>query len=192
MLACFAMAGFGIAMTAFGKWLARNDAGWLSNVIRTALQAPAPPGAASTSMAFSEQGTPMVLRVAAGVLALAGVVNLVSVYGNWMPKGPVASQFGEPFLRTSIGILSVVMIGLAIGIYRRKLLAWRLGLAFLAATAVVSLLQIFLFTAFPEPLGVRIGESVAMLVVFGVWTRWWYAQRIHFLEDESIWPSKGT
>src|SRR5256885_5506971 len=33
---------------------------------------------------------------------------------------------------------------------------------FPAATAV----------AFPEPLGFRIGESVAMLAVFGVWTRW--------------------
>src|SRR5437667_1739449 len=47
--------------------------------------------------------------------------------------------------------------------YRVRPEAWR----FLAATAVVSLLQIFFFTAFPEPLGVRIGESVAMLAVSG-------------------------
>lgn len=189
MLTCFGMTGFGIGLIAFGKWLARNDVDWLSTVISTALQAPDPLGAASATMARSETGTPMVLKLTAGFLLLAGVVNLASVYANLMPKGPLASQFSESFLRTSIAIMSVVMIGLAIGIYQRKLIAWRLGLAFLVASAVLSLLQIFLFRSLPEPMGLRIGESVAMLVVFALWTRWWYAQRIHFLEEDAAWPS---
>jgi hypothetical protein len=189
MLGCFGMTGFGIGLIVFGKWLARNDVEWLCNVTRTALQPADPVSSASTSTARSEAETPMVLKLSAGFLLLAGVVNLASVYGNWMPKGPVASQFGEPFLRTSIAIMSVVMLGLAIGIYQRKLLAWRLGLAFLAASVVLSLLQIFFFLVFPEPLAIKLGESVAMLVVFAVWTRWWYAQRIHFLEEDATWPS---
>jgi uncharacterized membrane protein YfcA len=131
----------------------------------------------------------MVLKLTAGFLILAGVANLASVYANLMPKGPVASQFSEPFLRTSIAIMSLLMIALAIGIYQRKLLAWRLGLAFLAASAVLSLLQIFLSRSLPEPMGLRIFEFVAMLVVFALWSRWWYAQRIHFLEEDAAWPS---
>jgi hypothetical protein len=190
-LSCFGMTAFGVALLAFGKWLSRNDADWLSNVIRTALQAPGSLGAASASPA-PELGTPIVLKVSAGFLLLAGVVNLGSLYWNRLPKGPVASQFDEPFLRTAIAIMGVVMIALAIGIYRRKLLAWRFGLAFLAASAIVSLLQILLFDSFPEPLGLKIGESIAMLVVFALWTRWWYAQRIHFLEKDSTWPSTGA
>ncbi len=185
-LACFGMTGFGVGLVALGKWLARNDSEWLSTVIRTALQAPSSPGVGPASVAPSEAGTPMVLKLTAGFLFLAGVVNLASVYGHRMPKGPIASQFGEPFLATSIGVMSVVMIGLAVGIYRRKLLAWRLGLAFLAGSAAVSL---FLFSSFPPPLGLRIGESVAMLVVFAFWIRWWYAQRIHFVEEDATWPS---
>jgi len=43
-----------------------------------------------------------------------------------------------------------------------------------------------------EPLGLKIGESIAMLVVFALWTRWWYAQRVHFLEEDATWPSKGV
>jgi hypothetical protein len=189
VLTCLGMSGFGIGLIAFGKWLARKDVDWLSTVIRTALQAPEPLGAASATTARSETGTPMVLKLTAGFLILAGVANLASVYANLMPKGPVASQFSEPFLRTSIAIMSLLMIALAIGIYQRKLLAWRLGLAFLAASAVLSLLQIFLSRSLPEPMGLRIFEFVAMLVVFALWSRWWYAQRIHFLEEDAAWPS---
>jgi len=192
MLGCFGMTAFGIGLIALGKWLARNDADWLSSVIRTALQASNPSGAVSTSLARPEPGTPTVLKVSAGFLLLAGVVNLASLYGNRLPKGPFASQFDEPFLRTSIAIMSVIMIALAIGIYQRRLIAWRLGLVFLAVSAVVSLLQILLFNSFSEPLGLKIGESIAMLVVFALWTRWWYAQRVHFLEEDATWPPKGA
>lgn len=189
MLGCFGMTAFGIGLIALGKWLARNDADWLSNVIRTALQGPNALESVSTNLTRPELGTPRVLRVSAGFLILAGVVNLATVYGNRLPKGPVAAQFDEPFLRTAIAIMSVVMIALAIGIYQRRLLAWRLGLVFLVASAAVCLLQILLFSSFPDPLGLRIGESVAMLVVFAVWTRWWYAQRVHFREEDAAWPS---
>jgi hypothetical protein len=78
-------------------------------------------------------------------------------------------------MRTTIAISGLAMIGLAIGIYRRKLLAWRLGLVFLVATSAVSFLRVFVFTSLPTPLGVRIAESVATLVVLGIWMRWWYA-----------------
>jgi hypothetical protein len=192
MLGCFGMTAFGVGLIAFGKWLARNDVEWLSNVIRMALQPAEPAGTALTSMVRSEAETPMVLKVSAGFLLLAGAVNLASVYGNWMPKGRVASQFDGPFLRMAIAVASVVMIVLAIGIYRRRLLAWRLGLVFLAASAVISLLQILIFNSFPEPMGLKIGECVAMLVVFAFWARWWYAQRIHFREEDASWSSSRT
>ncbi len=179
---CFGMAGFGIGLIAFAKWLARNDPAWLSAVICSALAVPGRPEAAATISTISvEEGTPTVLRVAAGVVAIGGVVNLLSVSTNWMPNGAGGPLLGEPVLRTAIRLMSVAMIGLAIGIYQRRLLAWRLGFAFLAATTALGPLQIFLFTTVPQPLGIKIGASVAALVVWGLWTRWWYAQRTHFV-----------
>jgi lysylphosphatidylglycerol synthetase-like protein (DUF2156 family) len=102
-----------------------------------------------------------------------------------MPDGSAASQYREPYLRTAAGILGVVMMGLAIGIYQRKLLAWQVGLVFLAAAAVLSMLQMFFFGPFPAPAVVKVVMSVAMLAVYAAWTRWWYAQRIHFLSTDS-------
>lgn len=186
------MTGFGIAFIAFGKWLARNDVQWLSGVIRTALGVPAPPTATAPATVPSEQPTPLVLRVAAGVLALGGAVNLVGLLANRTLNGPMASQFGEPLFRTSIAVMSVLMLCLAIGIYRRKLVAWRAGLAFLAASAALSVYQVFVIPPFRQPLFLELGESAVMLIVFAVWARWWYAQRIHFLQDESAWTPSDT
>lgn len=178
----FAMVGFGIGLVAVGKWFARNDMEWLSNVIRTALEVPTPLVGA-LPVAPVEHGTPMVLRVTAGVLLLGGVLNLVNAYGGLVPKGLAHASFREPFLLNAFAILGVVMVGLAIGVYQRKLFAWRLGLLFLAATAVLSFVQMFWFARIPEPLAVKVAMSVGMLAVYAIWTRWWYAQRVHFVQE---------
>lgn len=180
----FVMVGFGIGLVAVGKWFARNDVDWLSNVIRTALKVPTPtPLGGAGPLGAIERETPMVLRVTAGVLLLGGVLNLINAYGDLVPTGLANSQLRQPLLLDAFAILGVVMIGLAIGVYQRKLPAWRLGLLFLAATAVLSFAQMLWFAPFPEPVGVKVAISVGVLVVYAIWTRWWYAQRVHFIQE---------
>ncbi len=191
MLGSFGMAGFGIALVAFGKWLARNDIGWLSDVIDKALETPATSRTQTVRPPMAEEGVPMVLRVVAGFLLLSGIVNLVNAVGDWIPSGLVGAQYREPF-RAVIAILGVTMLALALGVYHRKLVAWRLGLVFLGATACLSVLQAVYFNAFPGPLPARILFSVLILVVWVFWARWWYAQRVHFLPDDSAWPPRSA
>ena len=176
----FAMTAFGIGVIAIGKWFSRNDAAWLSHVIRSALGAPEPSEATATRSVPIRQETPTALRGVAGVVALGGAANLFVAIGAWMPKGPDRSLFGNSFFRTFMAITGVAMIVAAVGIYQRRIAAWRLGFALLAAVALITAWQVVVFAPDSLPTGVKVAESAGMLLVVGFWARWWHAQRIHF------------
>jgi len=195
-LGVFGFIGFGVAIIWVGKWFARNDVAWLSNVIRRALGAqatdqPIELGIQSGSMTTPASGPPTVLRVVSGVLLLAAIVSFTAVFSetesfNWGPKSAATSRlkaWAPPLLA---GLQGILLFGLAVGIYRRKLLAWRVGLAYLGATWCLMVFQMFNddgFSGLPDNTAVKVGFSAVSLLVATVWGRWWYAQRVHFAAE---------
>ena len=88
------MFGAGVGLVGFGKWLARNDVAWLSNIVRTALGAPA----ASTlvpSAADSTSSVPTVLRVTALVLLFTGVMAVCSAISGVSSWHATSGQIGR-------------------------------------------------------------------------------------------------
>jgi hypothetical protein len=122
VLSGLAMFGAGVGLVGFGKWLARNDVAWLSNIMRTALGAPA----ASTlvpSAADSAASVPTVLRVTALVLLFTGVMavcSAISGVSSWhATSGHAATtRFSSWLLRLAIGAYGLWTLGLAFGVYR--------------------------------------------------------------------------
>ncbi len=184
------MLGAGIALVALGKWFARNDIAWLSNVIRTALAAP--PAiearhvyAAPASIIQTNSAVPMVLRVTALILVFSGAMGIWSAasgVSSWQanPGHTVITHFSSEYLRVGIGAYGCAMLGLAYGVYRRRRWAWQIGLGLIAAAAIGSNYQMFTSTEFPEGVVFKIVFCVLSLAVALYWGWWWYAQRIYF------------
>jgi hypothetical protein len=85
--------GGGIVLVAAGKWFARNDAAWLSELIAKALGAPraAAPVNRGAPVIVDEGRVPVSLKVAAIFLAAIGAMaRPVSVVGRdlWASLGP--------------------------------------------------------------------------------------------------------
>jgi hypothetical protein len=187
-LAVLAMPVFGIALVALGKWFARNDISWLSHVIQTALGTVEASISPPSHVAVTDTRTPLVLRVVAGVLAFMGLMNLTNLYEHWIPPGSIGSQLNEPTFQTAMVTLGVTMLGLAIGVYQRRLLAWRFGLGFLGAIALMSIVQVGLFAPLVGPPLIKMIMCVAAVAVYALWIRWWFAQRVHFIADDMDGP----
>lgn len=179
----------GTAILWLGRWFARNDAAWLSEVIRGALhaKAPAPPTHPDTltpgAHPSARPSTPITLVTAALVLmsvmcGAGAIFGIQSAYTS--QNGIVVTYFPNMLSRYVTAGLGTVMLILAFGIYRRRLLAWRAGFGLLAGGWVYSALAIY--NTQTEHVG-AVGATifcVVSLVVTIIWIRWWYAQRIHF------------
>jgi hypothetical protein len=191
----------GLAVIGLGKWLARNDVAWLSSTIRTALGTPviaqAPePSALIPSMPDSTSSVPTVLRVTALVLLFVGVMSIwsaISGVSSWHATSrhaAVITRFASRSLRLAIGAYGFLTIGLALGVYRRKQWAWRMGLALFVAAGLIVILQAFTSRdmpgAMPDSAAVRALFCVLSLAVTLYWGWWWYAQRIHFSSDADL------
>jgi len=184
------MFGAGVALVGFGKWLGRNDVAWLSNVIRTALGAPvvgqaSELSAPTPSAAHSVSSLPTVLRVTVLVLLVVGAMEFwstISGISSWhsSPGHTVITRFSSWPLRLGTGVYGLCTLGLALGVYRRKQWAWRLGFAFFGVAGLTSIVQAFTSALFPDSAVVRAIFSMLLLAVTLYWGWWWYAQRIHF------------
>jgi hypothetical protein len=131
----------GTALVSIGKWFARNDATWLSNVIRGALCAHAlvqptytdtlTPGAKSlrqpsTTITF----VALALVLMAVMCWLGAIFGIQSAYTS--PNSLAVTYFPNLLSRYVTAGLGTAILILALGVYRRRLLAWRAGFGLLA------------------------------------------------------------
>jgi len=190
IIGALGMLGAGIALVGVGKWFARNDIAWLSNVIRGALGTSPVPQASdlspqTASTPNSSSALPTALRLAAIFLLLMGVMcigSAISGISSWRgsPGRTATTHFFSQGLRVTIGAYGLYMLGLAFGVYRRKRWAWLLGLVLIGASGLTTILQAFTSSQFPDSAVVRVIFSGASLAVMLYWGWWWFAQRIHF------------
>jgi len=180
----FLMLGFGIALVAFGKWLSRNDAAWLSQVIEGALGGSKQGVEDPMNVAVADPGAmPMPLKCAALFFAILGswalVARLVPPPAKNVNAGMDQVVAGTPLggLNTVWGVAFVV---LAVGIWMRRPWAWWAVFVVIAVGYMQPM-----FTVFRD---IRVSPPIAMQVIYGmlglgvcvVWGLWWYAQRKHF------------
>jgi hypothetical protein len=165
----FLMICFGFAIVAAGKWLARNDAAWLTRVISEALgDARAPVTRADADASVG--GPPVVLKVAAGFLLLSGLMSLAMGMSKITLLPPAWNE-----------VFGLASIALAAGVWNRMRWAWWGGFLVLGVSPLAA------WFAVPPGIGAVVPKQLlsAMFLAFGglitaVWGRWWYAQRRHF------------
>jgi hypothetical protein len=186
LLQPFLMICGGIALVTAGKWFARNDAAWLSELIATALGAQRD-GASVTRdalMNVDADTVPMSLKVAAILLAASGVMALVA--GMVGPLSwPSLVQTGERSAPPQLGnwnfVYAILVITLSIGIWRRRSWAWWCGFLLLGLSLCWSLFAMSARADVGPPVGIKVIFAIFSCVVVGIWGRWWHAQRKHFL-----------
>lgn len=184
-----AMLAFGVSLIRLGGWFSRRDPAWLSDVIRHALGAPATSGPTLRSQGAPSQSPerwpPNVILVASVVLALLGLMSLVSSisgvrFYQGYPGGAVVTHYSSAELRYAVAAFGVALLALAIGIYRQRLIAWRMGFVVLIGSGGVQALALMTLD--------DLGNARIPAMVFCVFTagaiavcgKWWYAQRVHF------------
>jgi len=186
LLQPFLMIGGGIALVAAGKWFARNDAAWLSELIATALGAPR--GGASVNrvalMNVDADAVPMPLKVAAIFLAASGAMALVAgVVGPhlWPRWGQVGESTASPQLGNWNFVYAILVIALSIGLWGRRPWAWGCGFLLLGLSVCWSLFAMSARADVGPPVGMNVIFAIFSCVVVGIWGRWWCAQRKDFL-----------
>jgi hypothetical protein len=186
LLQPFLMIGGGIALVAAGKWFARNDAAWLSELIATALGAPGDRASANRDALVNVDAdtVPMPLKVAAIFLAASGAMALVA--GMVGPHlWPSLGHAGEGTAPRQLGnwnfVYAILVIALSIGILRRRPWAWWCGFLLLGLSVCWSLFAVSERADLGPPVGLKVIFAILSCVVVGIWGRWWYAQRRHFL-----------
>lgn len=186
LLQPFLMIGGGIALVAAGKWFARNDVAWLSELIAAALGAPREGASVNrdTLMNGDADTVPMSLRVAAIFFAASGAMALVAGLAGtrlW----PSMGQAGESTASQQLGnwnfVYAILVIALSIGIWRRRPWAWWCGFLLLGLSVCWSLFAMSVRADVGPPVRMKVIFAIFSCVVVGIWSRWWYAQRKHFL-----------
>jgi hypothetical protein len=175
------MIAAGIALVRAGKWFARNDAAWLSDVIRGALCGG--PGAQAAPTALPDQpSTP--LTFAAVILAAGGATYwALALFGQhfFKPNGPNIMEAIPALSAPAMAALGSAFLALAWGVWRRHAMAWRAGFVLLAGGWLYS--SVLALATDTVPSSHRVGAvafCIAGLFVTIVWMRWWRAQRVHF------------
>jgi hypothetical protein len=184
------MCCFGVGLVWFGKWLARNDAAWLADVVKRAIGATADSsdGAPTIPAATSPPvlaGRPMVVIVTAGVLGLMGVMNFVGVVSGMRSASRDSFQFASIYtsaaFRYAAAAEGALLLAIAVGIFMRSRIAWMAGFLMIASAWAYSVASLFLMNdKMGPPLAIKIAFAGFGLLVTAYWGRWWYAQRVHF------------
>ena len=195
VLAPFAMAGFGIALLSFGKWLARNDAAWLADVIERSIVSPAgkpesTPAVAPAGSDASVSGRPTVVWLAASILGLMGAMNLgASVLGISSAARVslrLPSTHWSGAFRYAAAAEGLLLLAIAAGVFMRSRVAWRAGFLMIMSGWAYSVASLFLMdAAMAPPSAMRIIFVAFGLLVAAWWGRWWYLQRVHFVLPET-------
>jgi hypothetical protein len=185
------MCGFGVGLVWFGKWLARNDAAWLADVVKRALGATA--GSSDGAQAFPAAtaptvfaGRPVVVIVTAGVLGLMGAMNLAVVVSGMRSAGRDPFQFASMYSSGAFKYVAAaegaLLLAIAVGIFMRSRIAWMAGFLMIASAWAYSVASLFLMNdKMGPPLAVKIVFAGFGLLVTAYWGRWWHAQRVHFV-----------
>ena len=182
----FLMIGAGIALVAAGKWFARNDVAWLSEFIATALRS-ARDGASLNRVApksIDAHTVPMSLKVAAIFLAASGVMALVAgVTGRhfWPSLAPAGQSTAASQLGNWNFVYAILVIALSMGVWRRRPWAWWSGFLLLGLSVCWSSFAMSVHAEADASVAMKVIFAIFSCVVVGVWARWWYAQRKHFL-----------
>jgi hypothetical protein len=190
----FALVGIGMLLFAtlllrFGNWLSGKDPVWLSRVIREALGAQETRSSNSADYAAlnkdAPSGKPWALTKMTLLLAIAGVALCISAatgvqsyYSS--PGTSVVIHYHDIRWRYIAALLGMVFLVLSLGIYQKRLIAWRLVFWVFGAFTIMQVSRFFMDDGFAIPLPVRIVFCAVSLFVVAVWGRWWYAQREHF------------
>jgi hypothetical protein len=176
------MLAAGLGLVALGKWFGRNDAAWLSGVIAQALDVPRVGAETRQETTIDVAAVPMVLKGVALFLAASGVMVLFMDFFG--PRVLSAQVVGPPSVAPWWGnwhkVYAVSVILLAAGVWRRRPWAWWGGFLMLGMSTITSLLAMPMSTPGVPPFMRAVFGAFAVVVV-GVWGRWWYAQRKHFL-----------
>jgi hypothetical protein len=167
LLQPFLMIGAGVALVAAGKWFARNDRAWLSELIARALGAPREDASLDRkSLVLDADTVPVALKGATALLAASGAMALV------------AGMLGPTGESTVYGIL---MLALSMGIWGRRPWAWRCGFLLLGLSVCWPLFAMRTRAGIDLPVGMTVIFGIFSCAVAAIWGRWWYAQRKHFL-----------
>jgi hypothetical protein len=175
------MLAAGVALIAAGKWFARNDVAWLSGIIGHALGVPQVGGIQETRI--DGAAVPMVLKAVALFLAASSaMVMFMDFFGPQILPGQLV---GPRSMAVQIGywheVYAISALVLAAGVWRRRPWAWWGGFLVLGLSIVTSLLAMPMNSSTAAPPVMRVVFGIFALVVIGIWGRWWYAQRRHFL-----------
>jgi hypothetical protein len=189
LLVGIGMLAFATLLIGFGNWLSRKDPAWLSRVIRESLKSPAAASNNSSDCAALKNdeanGRPwaltkmtLLLGVAGVALCISAATGVQSYYSN--THGSVVIHYQDIRLRYVTAFLGMVFLALSIGIYQKRLVAWRLVFWVLGAGAIMQFSRLFMDDRFAVPLPIKIVFSVISLFIIAVWGRWWHAQREYF------------
>ena len=99
--------------------------------------------------------------------------------GEGAPVGSIRPPRHERLCRWAAvqgGVLAVM----AVGAWRRRLFAWRLGFLVFALMWIETLFQGLADQYLNVPLGIAAVVLIGSALVLGVWAWWWRAQRVHF------------
>ena len=123
----------------------------------------------------------IVLALLAVMVSVSAITGIQSYRAG--PGGAVVAHYDDMTSRYLSGLFSMSLQGLAYGIYKRRMLAWRRVFVIIGGTWVSQLVVFFMDGTQPVPtLVLALFRAVSVLIMI-VWGRWWYAQRVHFLEQ---------
>jgi hypothetical protein len=175
------MVGGGVLLVAFGKWLSRNDAVWLSSVIGRAL-GNAVEGS-SVRAQRDEATVPMPLKAASLVLAFSGVMQFVA---RFLPRSTPAGHadpravFAMPMFDGWQDLLGFALLLVALAIWRRQPAGWWGGFVVLGIGFVAPLSAMYQQFPTSPPIVIEVIFAAIALGISVTWGLWWYAQRKHF------------
>jgi hypothetical protein len=184
VLGPFVMLGAGVAMVAFGKWLARNDVAWLSEAIENALESPGAVAARGMTTPIDPAAVPLTLKWAAIFLAASAAMPLLS--GLAMPHLPaIPTQAGATPPFPPLGrwplVYAALALVLSLGVWGRRPWAWWGFFVLLGGSAFWTMYAMQAIGNIGPPPAMRAVFAVMSCAAVALWGRWWYEQRRHFI-----------